>query len=109
MPQRVSIPVRLPIPIDPDRLAVVCRRYGIRELALFGSVLRDDFTSESDVDVLYELGPTSSIRSLFDLGRLVVDLEELLGRRVDVANKQRLYPALRAEILSTRRVIYAET
>ncbi|MCL4319188.1 MAG: nucleotidyltransferase domain-containing protein [Firmicutes bacterium] len=78
-------------------------------MALFGSVLRDDFTSESDVDVLYELGATSSIRSLFDLGRLVSDLEELLGCRIDVANKQRLYPVLREEILSTRRVIYAET
>ena len=55
------------------------------------------------------MGPTSAIRSLFDVGRLVGDLEELLGRRVDVANKQRLYPVLREEILSTRRVIYAET
>ena len=95
--------------MDPDELAALCRRYGIRELALFGSVLRNDFTSQSDVDVLYEMGPTSAIRSLFELGRLVGDLENLVGRRVDVANKQRLYPVLREEILSTRRVIYAET
>ena len=109
MPRAVNIPERLPISIDPDELAALCRRYGIRELALCGSVLRNDFTSQSDVDVLYEMGPTSAVRSLFDLGRLVGDLEDLLGRRVDVANKQRLYPALREEILSTRRVIYAET
>ena len=109
MPQTVNIPERLPISIDADELTALCHRYGIRELALFGSVLRDDFTSQSDVDVLYEMGPTSAIRSLFDVGRLVGDLEELLGRRVDVANKQRLYPVLREEILSTRRVIYAET
>lgn len=109
MPQTENIPERLPISIDPDELTALCHRYGIRELALFGSVLRDDFTSQSDVDVLYDMGPTSAIRSLFDVGRLVGDLEELLGRRVDVANKQRLYPVLREEILSTRRVIYAET
>jgi predicted nucleotidyltransferase len=109
MSQTVNIPERLPISIDPDELAALCRRYGIQELALFGSVLRNDFTSQSDVDVLYEMGPTSAIRSLFDLGRLVGDLEDLVGRRVDVANKQRLYPVLREEILSTRRVIYAET
>ncbi len=109
MPQTVNIPERLPIAIDPDGLTGLCHLYGIRELALFGSVLRDDFTSQSDVDVLYETGSTSPIRSLFDVGRLVGDLEELLGRRVDVANKQRLYPLLREEILSTRRVIYAET
>lgn len=109
MPQTVNIPERLPIAIDLDGLTALCHRYGIRELALFGSVLRDDFTSQSDVDVLYEIGPMSSIRSLFDVGRLVGDLEELLGRRVDVANKKRLYPLLREEILSTRRVIYAET
>ena len=78
-------------------------------MALFGSVQRDDFTSQSDVDVLYEIEPGSSIRSLFDVGRLVGDLEELFGRRIDVANKQRLYPGLREEILSTRRVIYAKT
>lgn len=59
--------------------------------------------------MLYEMGPKSAILSLFDVGRLVGDLEELLGRRVDVANKQWLYPVLREEILSTWRVIYAET
>ncbi len=109
MPQRVNRPERLPISIDPEGLTALCHRYGIRELALFGSVLRDDFTSRSDVDVLYEMGPMSPIRSLFEVGRLVGDLEELLGRRVDMANKQRFYPPLREEILATRRVIYAET
>ncbi|PSR33872.1 MAG: nucleotidyltransferase [Sulfobacillus benefaciens] len=67
--------------IDPDGLTALCHRYGIRELALFGSVLRDDFTSQSDVDVLCEMGPKSAIRSLFDVGRLVGDLEELTWRR----------------------------
>ncbi|MCY0878172.1 MAG: nucleotidyltransferase domain-containing protein [Firmicutes bacterium] len=103
----VTIPDRLPIVIDRDRLAMICRRYGIRELALFGSVLRDDFTPTSDVDVLYELAPISPIRSLLDVAALVVDLEELFGRRVDLAEKNRLYPLIAPAILSSCQVIYA--
>lgn len=60
--------------IDPDQLAAICQRYGIRELALFGPVLRDDFTPYSDVDVLYDLSPTSPVRSLLDIGWIAVDL-----------------------------------
>ena len=90
----VIIPDHLPIAIDPDRLAVICQRYGIRELALFGSVLRDDFTPDSDVDVLYDLAPTSPVRSLLDIGRIAVDLETLFGRAVDLAQKDHLYSSL---------------
>jgi len=108
MSAMVRIPDGLPIAVNLDQVAALCRRYGIRELALFGSVLLDDFSATSDVDVLYEVTPTSPLRSLFDLANFVADLEELLGRRVDAANKHRLSPALRQEILSTRTVIYAE-
>ena len=48
MPQTLNIPERLPISINPDKLANLCRRYGIRALAIFGSVMRNDFTSQSD-------------------------------------------------------------
>jgi predicted nucleotidyltransferase len=66
--ETVTIPTDLPIAIDRARLVAICRRYGIRELALFGSVLRDDFTPDSDVDVLYELASTSPVQTLFNLG-----------------------------------------
>lgn len=98
----------LPVAIDRDGLEMLCRRYGIRELSLFGSVLRGDFNALSDIDVLYDLSPTSPVRTLLDLGGLAVDLEALFGRRVDMANQQRLRPELRAEIMSTRRVIYGQ-
>ncbi len=105
----VIIPDHLPIAIDPDRLAVICQRYGIRELALFGSVLRDDFTPDSDVDVLYDLAPTSPVRSLLDIGGIAVDLETLFGRAVDLAEKDHLYPALAPHIMASQQVIYVRT
>jgi predicted nucleotidyltransferase len=104
--EAVTIPADLPVTIDRGRLVEICRHYGIRELSLFGSVLRDDFTPDSDVDVLYELAPTSPVQTLFDLGGLAMDLEDLLGRAVDLTNKQQVYPALANDILATRRVIY---
>lgn len=104
----VEIPEGFPLDVDPDRLAQICQAYGVRELSVFGSVLRDDFTPSSDVDVLYALAPTSPIRTLFDLGRLAADLEDALGRRVDLANQARLYPGLRQEILSTAKGVYAQ-
>ncbi len=56
----------IPLPLDRARLAAFCRRWGIAEFALFGSVLREDFGSESDVDVLVTFSPDVQ-RSLFDL------------------------------------------
>lgn len=105
----VIIPDHLPIAIDPDQLTAICQRYGIRELALFGSVLRDDFTPDSDVDVLYDLAPASPVRSLLDIGRIAVDLEILFGRAVDLAEKDRVYPALAPYIMASQQVIYVTT
>ncbi len=61
----------IPLLLDRARLAAFCRRWGVAEFALFGSVLREDFGSESDVDVLVTFSPDVQ-RSLFDL----VDMED---------------------------------
>ena len=82
-----------------------CREYGLRELALFGSVLRDDFTDQSDVDVLIEL-PAHHEYSLFDLSRMQDKLTHILHRKVDLVTKDGLSRHLRQEILSTRKVLY---
>lgn len=68
--------------IPPAALSELCRRYHVRRLALFGSVLRDDFTPESDVDVLveFEAGKVPGF-AFFALER---ELSELLGRRADL-------------------------
>ncbi|MFW6075387.1 MAG: nucleotidyltransferase domain-containing protein [Chloroflexota bacterium] len=66
------------ITIPEEELAEICRRYHVRELALFGSVLRDDFHDDSDIDVLVELEPGAMIR-FFELTRLQRDLAALFG------------------------------
>ena len=71
------------IDIPKDEIAEFCRRNQIRRLALFGSVLREDFTPESDVDVLVEFEPDARI-GLMGLARMEIELGELLGRKVDL-------------------------
>lgn len=98
---------KLQIDIQADKVAEFCRRSRIRELSLFGSVLRDDFCEDSDVDVLVDLDPNAQ-HSLFDLVRMEEDLSTLLGRKVDLVEKSGLRnPFRRYEILRTRQVIFA--
>ena len=101
----VHIPPRLPIVIDGEALAAIAERHQVQELALFGSVLRDDFTPASDVDVLVTFRPGVLI-TLFTLGGVVTELQMLLGRRVDLVLEDAIKPFLREEILSSKEVIY---
>jgi len=75
------------IPIDRNRLADFCRRWKIKEFALFGSVLRDDFRPDSDVDVLVSFAPEVHW-GLFDLVKIENDLKAILGRKVDLVERQ---------------------
>lgn len=75
------------IAIDRERVRDFCRRWQVSELALFGSVLRDDFRPESDVDVLVTFAPGAS-RSLFDYSAMEEELSAILGRDVDLVNRQ---------------------
>jgi predicted nucleotidyltransferase len=70
-----------------DELAAFCRRWQITELALFGSALRDDFGPESDVDLLVSFAPDAH-HSLFDLAAMEEELEQLLGRKVDLVSRR---------------------
>lgn len=95
------------IEIPHDRLADFCRRWGIAELALFGSVLRDDFGPDSDVDVLVVF-TAGTPRGLEARERMDAELTEIFGRRVDVVEKTAVRnPFRRHEILRTHRVVYA--
>jgi hypothetical protein len=69
---------------------------GARNLRVFGSVARGEADSESDVDLLVDLEPG---RSLLDHAGLLVDLEQILGRRVDVATEQGMRPRIRERVL----------
>jgi predicted nucleotidyltransferase len=92
------------IEISKEAIARFCRRNHIRRLALFGSVLRDDFTPESDVDVLVEFEPGQIVG--FAFFAMQDELSELLGRKVDMNTRAELSPYFRAEVLAEAQVLY---
>ena len=95
---------RSKIYIPADKIAEFCRRNGIRRLALFGSVLRDDFAPDSDVDVLVEFEPGVHVGlRFFDLE---VELSEVLGRKVDLCTPGFLSVYFRDEVLAEAEVQY---
>jgi uncharacterized protein len=95
------------IPIDGERVAEFCRKWRISEFALFGSVLRDDFGPDSDVDVLVRLQPNHGL-NLFDWVEMIEELRRMFGRQVDLVERQGLLnPFRRHSILTSKQVIYA--
>ena len=95
------------IDIPEDRLGEVCRRWKVKELALFGSILREDFGPDSDIDVLVSFQPEATW-SLWDLFDMRDRLHDLFGREIDLVEKEALRnPFRRHEILKTHRVVYA--
>ena len=93
-----------------QEIAAFCRRWQITELALFGSALREDFGPESDIDFLVTFAKGTTW-SLLDKSRMREELENLLGRGVDLINRravERSHNWIRREaILSSARVYYA--
>ena len=94
------------IRIDDDAIRDFCREHGIRRMALFGSVLRDDFSPESDIDVLVEFQPDVRI-GYIGLADLELQLEELLGRKVDLNTARELHERFRERALSEAEVVYS--
>ena len=95
------------VTIPKKELATFCRRWKVVELALFGSVLRDDFTPESDVDVLVTFVPDAKV-SLFDMAQMQIELQAIFKRPVDILEKDALRnPYRKREILGTAQVVYA--
>lgn len=92
--------------VDRSSLTELCRRYGIKELSLFGSAVRGEMRPESDLDVMVEFEP--GVRTgLIKFESLVEELESLAGRRVDLVTKRGLKPWVRPQVLKDARVIYA--
>ncbi|HEY9528795.1 MAG TPA: nucleotidyltransferase family protein [Anaerolineales bacterium] len=89
------------------KIAAFCQHWRIIEFSVFGSVLRDDFRPDSDIDVLVSIDPNAQI-SLFEIAQMQIELENLFKRPVDLVEKEGLRnPYRRHEILSTAQVIYA--
>lgn len=91
--------------ISGDTLAGFCQRHHIQRLALFGSVLRNDFRPDSDVDVLVEFLPGERV-GLIRLGTIEAELSDLLGRTVDMSLTKSLNPHFRDAVLREAQTIY---
>jgi predicted nucleotidyltransferase len=95
------------VDIPTSKIENFCRRWKIIELALFGSILREDFGPDSDVDVLVTFAEDSDL-SLYDLVDMQEELRVIFGRDVDLVLKSGLRnPFRRHEILRTQQVTYA--
>lgn len=93
------------IEIPRDWIAAFCRRHHIRRLALFGSVLRDDFRPDSDVDVLVEFEPDARV-GLLRLAGMEIELSEQLGRKVDLNTPGFLCEYYRDQVMAEAEVQY---
>jgi hypothetical protein len=93
------------IGLDREKMAEFCRRHHIRKLSLFGSVLREDFSDDSDVDVLVEFDP-EHVPGL-EFFRMENELSELLGRKVDLNTPGFLSRYFRDEVMAEAQVHYA--
>jgi predicted nucleotidyltransferase len=99
------------ISIPMDKIANFCRRWKASELAMFGSALRDDFSPESDLDLLISFGPDADW-GLLDHVKMQQELQELLQRNVDLVSKRAIEQSgnwlRRKEILTSARVLFSE-
>lgn len=93
------------IEVRSEQITEICRRYGVKEMAVFGSAARGDLGPESDIDIMVELLPGSRLG--LDFFRMEEDLSALFGRKVDLGSKQSLKPRVRPHALRDARVIYA--
>jgi uncharacterized protein len=93
---------RARIDIPEDKIAEFCRKHRIKRLALFGSVLRDDFTDESDIDVLVEFEEGATVG--WEFFGMQDELSELLGRKVELHTTGFLSPYFRDEVIAEAEV-----
>lgn len=94
------------ITIDSEHVAEFCRRNHIRKLAFFGSVLRDDFDQDSDVDVLVEFEPGYPV-GLIRMAGMEIELSGIIGRKADLRTANDLSRYFRDEVVAQAEVQYA--
>jgi len=99
-----------PVHISRNKVASFCRRWKVVEFSLFGSILREDFRPDSDIDVLVKFAPEARV-SLFDLVEMEDELKGVFGREVDLVEKDAILQSenyiRRKNILENTEVIYA--
>lgn len=95
----------LPLDLPHDKIVEFCQRHHIRKLSLFGSVLRDDFGPDSDIDFLVEFEPKSVVGFL-GLAKMELELSKILSRKVDLRTPAELSHYFRQKVLDTAKVLY---
>jgi predicted nucleotidyltransferase len=106
LPDRTTIDPRARFDFDSERIQRFAAQFGVEELSLFGSAVREDFSPESDIDVLVSFLPGAHV-TLFDLVDMADQLSQILGRPVDLVTKQGLKPLIRRSVIDSSRLIYA--
>jgi predicted nucleotidyltransferase len=94
------------INVPKEKIAEFCRKNRIRKLAFFGSVIRDDFRPDSDVDVLVEFEPDAKVG--LDFFGMEIELSEMLGRKVDLNTRGFLSPYFRDEVIREAEAAYEQ-
>ena len=94
------------VQVDSQLSADVCRRYGVKELSVFGSAARGELQPDSDIDFMVEFEPGAPV-GLIEFEDLATELEAIAGRRVDLVTKRGLKPWVRSEVIKDARVVYA--
>ena len=97
----------LKIDLSEDKIKKFCQRNRIRRLSLFGSVLREDFGPESDIDVLVEFEPGANV-GLITLAGMEIELGQILGYKVEIHTVKGLNPHFRDEVLDQAEVQYEQ-
>jgi hypothetical protein len=99
--------MKIQIPLPLEKIIEFCKNHHIKELSLFGSVLREGFRPDSDVDILVSFNADASV-NLMDFVQMQDELKVLFNREVDLVEKEALSnPFLRYSILSHKETIYA--
>jgi len=98
---------KVKVEIPKEKIENFCKKHHIQKLSLFGSVLREDFKTDSDVDVLVEFDP-DHVPGLIRLTGMEFELSEIIGYKVDIRTAQDLSRYFRQEVLDSAEVQYAE-
>jgi len=89
-----------------DEIAAICQRHGVQKLSLFGSALQQTLRQDSDFDFLVEFKPGAQV-GLIEFGRLQLELETLLNRKVDLVSSSGLKPFVKERVLQSVELLYA--
>lgn len=98
-------PIFQKLPITEGQLAEFCRKHRIQQMSVFGSVLREDFGPDSDVDFLVEFAPDSHLG--WGIVAVCDELEQLIGRHVDMVNPKYLKQRIRKSVLESAQLVYS--